>query len=146
MRDKEAHERIIRESKQRFKKIYEELEIRLDELEGGKKRQYTIIAGLISFILGSILCYVFQGIWGYEKTVSEVAYSIIFGVLTGIVVSLCVYIKFDLEESSLRREMLEYKAEDIQKEVQDDLFENSIKMSYKYLDQYYLQTSTIQFN
>lgn len=32
------------------------------------------------------------------------------------------------------------RAEDIKEEVQEDVFENSIKMSYKYLDQYYLQT------
>lgn len=38
--------------------------------------------------------------------------------------------------------MLEYETENIQSEVQEDIFENSIKMSYKYLDQYYLQTRT----
>lgn len=45
-----------------------------------------------------------------------------------------------MQENRIRREMIEYEAEDIKEDVKEDIFENSIKMSYKYLDQYYLQT------
>lgn len=46
----------------------------------------------------------------------------------------------DARKLSLESKLLEYESEMLQKEVADDIFENSIKMSYKYLDQYYLQT------
>ena len=45
-----------------------------------------------------------------------------------------------MREGALRRKILEYEADNVQDEVIEDIFENSIKMSYKYLDQYYLQT------
>ena len=47
---------------------------------------------------------------------------------------------YEMQENRIRREMIEYEAEDIKEDVKEDIFENSIKMSYKYLDQYYLQT------
>ena len=60
--------------------------------------------------------------------------------MIGILVAIYAYLMFELQENQIRRKMLEYEAEDIKEEVQEDVFENSIKMSYKYLDQYYLQT------
>lgn len=53
-----------------------------------------------------------------------------------------VYLRLILEinESNIRSRINAYEAENIKDDVVEDIFENSIKMSYKYLDQYYLQT------
>lgn len=49
-----------------------------------------------------------------------------------------IYRQFTIEQ--LQENILSYEAKNIQDNIQEDIFENSIKMSYKYLDQYYLQT------
>ena len=78
----------------------------------------------------------------YKITGFIVLVSILGGVGLGVVVALYMIMMLEMRESVIRRKILEYEAENIQSEVQEDIFENSIKMSYKYLDQYYLQTRT----
>lgn len=64
---------------------------------------------------------------------------ILISVAFGWCCSLCVTIVFEMSENRIRRKMLAYEIENTQNEVEKDIFENSIKMSYKYLNQYYLQ-------
>ncbi len=114
-------------------KEYRKLKLRLEDLQNGKKKRYTLIAGIFSVaFFSAISLMVYSDV--YVITVSKIVYSIVIGVLLGFCMALYVYILFDLQESKIRRKMLEYEAEDIKEEVQDDIFENSIKMSYKYLD------------
>lgn len=60
------------------------------------------------------------------------------------VISLFLIVYFlltiELFESSYRRKIDEYEASNLQIDVNEDIFDNSIKMSCKYLDQYYSQT------
>lgn len=62
--------------------------------------------------------------------------AIIIGCMLFIYVNLFLY----FSESTIRRQMLDDDINRIQNETKEDIFENSIRMSYKYLDQYYLQT------
>lgn len=64
------------------------------------------------------------------------AIAIIIGCMLFIYVNLFSY----FSENTIRRQMLDDDINRIQNETKEDIFENSIRMSYKYLDQYYLQT------
>ncbi len=69
-----------------------------------------------------------------------VAIAVIIGILAGCAGSIYLYMLLETREIHLRSRIFEYEFDDAQDKVEDDVFENSIKMSYKYLDQYYLQT------
>lgn len=65
---------------------------------------------------------------------------ILIACLFGILVFLAAYASINLSITETRTKILSYEIENVQDQVDEDPFENSIKMSYKYLDQYYLQT------
>lgn len=69
---------------------------------------------------------------------------IIVGILIAAVITFILYIlfKYKLESSiaDCQAEIMYLESNNIKHDVQEDIFNNSIKMSYKYLDQYYLQT------
>lgn len=56
--------------------------------------------------------------------------------LTSLIYNVTLYFK----EVQLEGAILGYESQNIQDEVDEDIYESSIKMSYKYLDQYYHQT------
>ncbi len=121
---------------------YRKIKLHLEELQKRKKKSsilYGVFSGVFAGAFCSIFIYVLD-IRFYDFSVFKMACMIFFAILFGILVALYMYMIADGRESILRRKMLEYEVADIQEEVQDDVFENSIKMSYKYLDQYYLQT------
>lgn len=123
------------------KKEYYKLKVRLQELEKQRKgkKMHSIVA-LLS-IITALLSYffIFSG-FNRPLTFSTIVGSLLFGGLVGTITSLYVSMLFEMKEATLRRKILEYEADNTQDEVTEDIFENSIKMSYKYLDQYYLQT------
>lgn len=117
---------------------YRKSKIKLEDLRKNK-RKYSIIMG----IFFAIILALFLLFWGINSpTISgfKIFCTVLGVILFCIFISLYMYLLLDIKESKLREEMLLYEAEDIKEEVQEDVFENSIKMSYKYLDQYYLQT------
>lgn len=134
--EQEKKERESKE-KEESKKEYKKLKIKLEDLHKGKSR-YSLLWGIIAIMLAGLIVVVIGEKFN-QATVWGIVCSILIIIFAGLFVGFYAYLYFDLRESSLRREMLEYEAEDIKEEVQDDVFENSIKMSYKYLDQYYLQ-------
>lgn len=46
----------------------------------------------------------------------------------------------EFRKTRYRRELIEEEIDDISSDDEEDLLKNSLQMSYKYLDQYYLQT------
>ena len=119
---------------------YRKIKARLQELQQKKNgKAIRLISLVISGI--SILLSLFCFYYSYDElTISNVSISILIGlVITGFSVAY-MGLFFEMQESKLRRKILEYEAENIKEDVEEDIFENSIKMSYKYLDQYYLQT------
>lgn len=124
-------------------KDYRKLKVRLEDIQRRKKGKIPLGLGLISSILCSFMLFmIFADTLLYENSGFVVLISILGGVGLGVVVVLYLFMLLEMRESVIRRRILEYEAENIQSEVQEDIFENSIKMSYKYLDQYYLQTRT----
>ena len=66
--------------------------------------------------------------------------SLIMGIVGGIINGFYKYLQAEIQETQLKSELSKYEVENIQDKIEKDIFENSIKMSYKYLDQYYSQT------
>lgn len=120
-------------------KEYKKLKLRLETLKK-RKKQYELFVGSMTSIAVSVLGLVcFRDIFYTEKLL-WIILSIACGASCGLLIVLYSNLMFEMQENRIRREMIEYEAEDIKEDVKEDIFENSIKMSYKYLDQYYLQT------
>lgn len=126
---------------------YNNSKFEIENLPRKKKKNLliSILGGIIvAIIFSCIFIFSFLENNGYEIIISTIVFSIVWGCLMGIAVILLsvlfLGIFWDLEESHNRRIIYEYETNHIQNELQDDIFENSIKMSYKYLDEYYHQT------
>lgn len=119
---------------------YRRIKARLQELQQKKRgksiKLFSLVVAGVSMVLS-----LFYFFYSYsEITIPNVVISVaISSVIAGFFVAYCGLL-FEMRESTLRRKILEYEAEHIKEDVEEDIFENSIKMSYKYLDQYYLQT------
>ena len=119
---------------------YRKIKVRLQELQ--QKRKGKSIK-LLSFVVSgiSMLVSLFSFFYIYDEiTIPNVVISaVVSATIAGFFVAYLGLFS-EMRESTLRRKILEYEAEHIKEDVEEDVFENSIKMSYKYLDQYYLQT------
>jgi len=119
---------------------YKKAKARLQELQRKRTGKYITLLSLITagISMAASLMFFFDSY--NDISLSSVILSA--GISLSIVVFFVAYFALVLEmkENSLRRRILEYEAEHIKEDVEEDIFENSIKMSYKYLDQYYLQT------
>ena len=71
-----------------------------------------------------------------ETVVIATVSTIFMTALTSLTYNIALYYK----EIHLESAILGYESQNIQEKVDEDIYESSIKMSYKYLDQYYLQT------
>lgn len=130
-----------KDTKNLSEKEYRKLKLKLEEMQKRGKRKFPLIIALLSSVLFSFLFYlVICDIYDYRNTISGIVFAIILGITSGVVMMLYCIMVFEMQESKIRQRMLDYEAENIKEEVKEDVFENSIKMSYKYLDQYYLQT------
>lgn len=107
-----------------------------------KKKNYVeklcILVGVGLFLSSCVLSYMGKGY--FDNVYAEVSRLTYIGI--GIMVLPKIFVESfsSAKENELKNKMLDYEILSIQNEVQNDIFENSIKMSYKYLDQYYLQT------
>lgn len=124
------------------KELYHRLKSRLQELEKRKKSKSIFLLTMIfsAFTVG--LSYYIVLITDITVKVNfwKVSAATIIGALLGGAFSICFYALLELQEIHLQSRISEYEIDDVQNNIEDDIFKNSIKMSYKYLDQYYLQT------
>lgn len=119
---------------------YRKIKARLKELQRKRTGKSLTLISLITAGLSMAISLLF-----FYDSYNDISFSSVIlsaGISLPIVIFFVAYFALFLEvrESSLRRRLLEYEAEHIKDDVEEDIFENSIKMSYKYLDQYYLQT------
>lgn len=137
----EKEENLKENPKVSAEKEYRRLEARLQELKKGRESKWGFfLAFFLPFLIVLLLeLFVIQK-FHYEIDIKTIAMAIITGSLFGCFGIAYYILLYDMRESSIRRRMLDYEVDDVQNEVKEDIFENSIKMSYKYLDQYYLQT------
>lgn len=126
--------------KKRNQKEYKKLKLKLDTLQNGEKKKLLSSLGILTAIFISIMFFLLFREDTYMKDSISLIFSCTIGVSSGVLIIIYVHLLIELQENKIRREMIEYEAEDIKEDVKEDIFENSIKMSYKYLDQYYLQT------
>lgn len=127
-------------SEKDFEKEYRILQHKLNNWRNGRKRKYALLTGVffgLSTFSGFDMDVIAEQYRG--TTIGNIAVIMLccfIGILSAIIVSSVI----EYYKNSLRTKIMEYEVYYIQDKVQDDVFENSIKMSYKYLDQYYLQT------
>lgn len=127
------------------KKAYFKAKANLVDFENRKKsrkRRYYIFSILASIIICLLFYYIDQP-FKYSDNDSNITLFIIlllFSVIFGLLIATYFCMTLDIKESQLKKGVLEYELENIKEDVKTDIFENSIEMSYKYLDQYYLQT------
>ena len=117
---------------------YNRLKAEYAELERKKKKamvQMFIVILLTCFIMIAALIVMDENI-----DVWKIVSTLLFGLAFGILSALYMGTVYDIKESKVRRELLEYESKFIEEKAEDDVFKNSIRMSYKYLDEYYLQT------
>ena len=142
----------FKEKVERRRKISKE---EYDEARGvlsGQKRVETILfilswivtLGVATTITGYLL---YEDRYGYHTFSythkSNIYFFFIFliiGILTLALFSLICKFSIYIQFSKYNRIVEIYEIENIQEEVEENLFESSLKMSYKYLDQYYAQT------
>ena len=122
-------------------KDYRRLKAKLQELEKRKKSKSTYLFFFLLPIIFIVFMYVIMSnSFFFEFTISGLMISIVLGALIGCTVDIFINLSFEMNESSIRMRILEHESTNVKSTIEDDIFENSIKMSYKYLDQYYLQT------
>lgn len=122
-------------------KEYNRLKARLQDMEKRRKgKTIYLLSTLFSLFAALMSIFVFTDALNFRPNFSTILISLLIGVLVGIFFIIYAGLLFEMKEGVLRRKILEYEADNVQDEVTEDIFENSIKMSYKYLDQYYLQT------
>lgn len=76
----------------------------------------------------------------YSFDFKTIFISLFSGCLISVFFIMYFLLIIEMRENTVRRMIDEYEAENLKNDVEEDIFENSIKMSYKYLDQYYSQT------
>ena len=143
MLDEELFEDIFIEAAEEnlSEKDYYRLKAKLQELEKRRKSKSTYILFLLFFITFVVSMYLLMSdSFFFEFTISGLMISIVLGALIGCIFAIINNLLFEMSESSIRMRILEHESINAQSAIEEDIFENSIKMSYKYLDQYYLQT------
>ena len=127
-------------SEKDFEKEYRILQHKLNNWRNGRKRKYALLTGVFFGIVTFRDFDMDVIAEEYRGTTIGYIFPVILCCITGIVIAFIVSSAIEYYINSIRTKIMEYEVYYIQDKVQDDVFENSIKMSYKYLDQYYLQT------
>ena len=107
-----------------------------------RKRSWKLIVPifLLSALIISFILYCFVFGYFYRWDTKDFILSVTWGFLASAFFILYLHINLEITESSIHSKIIVYEANILKETVTEDIFDNSIKMSYKYLDQYYLQT------
>ncbi len=102
-------------------------------------RIFTPILTICGVILSLLICQV--GSTTLQESAPLYGYAIItlLGGILGFEVATIFSMFIDIKENNIRHEIYSNEKVNIESILDDDIFSNSIKMSYKYLDQYYFQ-------
>ena len=118
---------------------YRKAKVRLESLQR-KSSWKTMLLVFLFFALFMAAMFFAVFFDMYTFGIKSVLLSLFAGSLMAIFVVVYLRLILEINESNIRSRINAYEAENIKDDVVEDIFENSIKMSYKYLDQYYLQT------
>ena len=130
-------ENEIQIEKEDSKIKYNKLRLTLDNHKNKKTKvmKINVIFCVLLFLLISVFAYD-----EYGFSMEWFFFTIVMAAMAILILNAYIYLLFEIKENSIRKQMIEYEARYTQEETKDDIFENSIQMSYKYLDQYYSQT------
>ena len=118
---------------------YRKAKAKLDSLQSKRSWKVLFLFFLFfTFIAAFAVFNVFFDI--YHLNLKTIIASVVSGSLIATFFVIYLLIGIEISESNIRSKINLYEAENIKNDVEEDIFENSIRMSYKYLDQYYLQT------
>lgn len=114
---------------------------RLRETERRRRSVAFFAVIVLPFVLSAVLiCFVYSLIWDYAP-VSDYILSAAVGLVLGLLFYLFVVLILMAKESAIRHELIENETVTVQNALPDsDAYNNLIKLSFKYLDQYYQQT------
>lgn len=127
----------------------EKLKLRLQILEKKRKSKAKYILCILSSILfGFFILWIVYDNVNYKHNFNigkflsvGIPITLFIGILCGLIICIIIYIMYEMIENSLQFEISMHDVKSIQKSIdEDEVFENSLKLSYKYLDQYYYQT------
>ena len=118
---------------------YRKAKVKLESLQHKRSWKTMVLIFLcFTLLVAAMFFAVFFDIYAFS--VKSVSLSLLAGSLVSIFFIVYFCLILEIAESNIRSRINAYEAENIKDDVVEDIFENSIKMSYKYLDQYYLQT------
>lgn len=132
VREKEDEEEKVGE------KEYRRLQIRLEE-HRKKKKQYFIPLAIV-MVLMVLSVFFLSTRLAHMNYFIEMPYLGTMAIVLAIMAVLYTSLFFEIKERKIKNKMIAYELDNMLSEVEEDIFENSIKMSYQYLDQYYSQT------
>lgn len=120
---------------------WEDLKSELQQIQGWKRSKaiYVMILLLSLSIAWLIVAEFIRFDFGSSPCIGIMLCAVI-ALFIGCILFLYVHSFFEYKENMIHDQIRDNELNRIQNETREDIFENSIKMSYKYLDQYYLQT------
>ena len=118
---------------------YRKAKVRLESLQRISSWKTMLLVFLLIALFMATMCFtIFFDMYAFG--IKSVLLSLLAGSLIATFVIVYLRLILEMAESTVSSRINAYEAENIKDDVVEDIFENSIKMSYKYLDQYYLQT------
>lgn len=113
-----------------------------------KSKPKYILCILISILFGFMVLWAVYDNVNYKHDFNikdflstSIPITVFIGIVVGFIICIIIYMMYEMIENSLQLEIAMYDVKFVQKSIdEDDVFENSLKLSYKYLDQYYYQT------
>ena len=116
---------------------YRRLQSKLKQLDANK-RQNKLFVILMFLIFGPVIfaAFLLEEFTWYQA----IGLSIISCLIISAIIILYFMLYDEIKRSSIKVRMYEYELKYIQDDINSDFFENLLKMSYTYLDQYYAQT------
>nr|DAZ01955.1 MAG TPA: hypothetical protein [Caudoviricetes sp.] len=135
MEEKNTNDKSISE------KEYKELKARYESFKLYNNKKTIICVGIFTTMLTMMFCLliIFDTLMN-KDILFGIGLSIAISVPFGISATMLFQLELDVLANRLHRKIIIYEVANVQDQVEEDIYENSIKMSYKYLDQYYLQT------
>ena len=112
----------------------------------GKNKTRKILVFLVVFAFVfcfmCIYCWYTSSPWNSQRvvTVGNIAIALLAALFLGVISILMLQYLDEYKIETLKSQLIGLGIEDAKKNVDEDIYQNLIKISYKYLDEYYLQT------
>lgn len=135
---KEAHNEstMTKKEKEREYRIMSEQLLNLE-----RRKKNKAVYGLLLAMVGALMLTMLFALNGYGYSwLAAIAISCVFSLVVYCFLSSYLYLVLEMKESTIRRKLIDYETDVAKNKVSEDVFKNSIEMSYTYLNQYYQQT------